>query len=357
MPDNCNRPEIPVDRDPPAAGPAAAGPASGRAPAARLPVRRFPVGRLPVGPEGLAAVLSVAWVALASVWLLMTPDDGSGTAGGFVVTALAVVLPVALIWVAASAARTARILHDELQRLQAALEQTRAAILGDRQVARLAAPAVAQKPAGTAPPARAPEAPQGTFSTTREPPRPPRPGNPQAARPAEEQPLLALGAAPDEGAPPLARADLIRALNFPDTDKDAEGFAALRRALRDRRTRQLIQASQDVLTLLSQDGIYMDDLTPDRARPEVWRRFARGERGRSVAALGGVRDRSCLARTTGRMRQDTIFRDAAHHFLRLFDRMLAAAEAEFSDEDIARLSDTRTARAFMLIGRVTGAFD
>ena len=74
----------------------------------------------------------------------------------------------------------------------------------------------------------------------------------------------------------------------------------------------LIRASQDVLTLLSQDGIYMDDLRPDRARPEVWRRFAQGERGRAIAALGGIHDRSSLVLAAGRMKKDPVFRDAAH---------------------------------------------
>jgi hypothetical protein len=112
-----------------------------------------------------------------------------------------------------------------------------------------------------------------------------------------------------------------------------------------------------MLTLLSQDGIYMDDLRPDRARPEVWRRFAQGERGRAMASLGGVRDRSSLALTSGRMREDTIFRDAAHHFLRRFDQTLIAFEPDATDAEISAFSETRTARAFMLLGRVTGTFD
>ena len=112
-----------------------------------------------------------------------------------------------------------------------------------------------------------------------------------------------------------------------------------------------------MLTLLSQDGIYMDDMRPDRARPEVWRRFAKGERGKVVASLGGIRDRSSLALSAGRMREDTIFRDTAHHFLRKFDNMLQSLEPEASDEEISDLSETRTARAFMLLGRITGAFD
>ena len=146
-------------------------------------------------------------------------------------------------------------------------------------------------------------------------------------------------------------------MNFPETAEDEVGFAALRRALKDREASQLIQAAQDVLTLLSQDGIYMDDLRPDRARPEIWRQFAGGTRGRPVAALGGVRDRSSLVLTSGRMKQDPIFRDAAHHFLRRFDKVFAEFEPRANDSEISALSDTRTARAFMLLGRVAGTFD
>jgi hypothetical protein len=155
----------------------------------------------------------------------------------------------------------------------------------------------------------------------------------------------------------LSRADFIRALNFPETAEDESGFAALRRALKDRETAQLIRAAQDVLTLLSQDGIYMDDLRPDLARPEIWRKFANGERGRAIARLGGVRDRSSLALSHGRLRQDPVFRDAAHHFLRQFDKGFSKFSQEANDSEIAELSETRTARAFMLIGRVAGTFN
>jgi hypothetical protein len=101
----------------------------------------------------------------------------------------------------------------------------------------------------------------------------------------------------------------------------------------------------------------MDDLRPDMARPEIWRRFAQGARGRAVAALGGVRDRSSLALSAGRMKQDPIFRDAAHHFLRLFDKSFVEFEAQATDSEIQSFAETRTARAFMLLGRVAGTFD
>ena len=155
----------------------------------------------------------------------------------------------------------------------------------------------------------------------------------------------------------LSIADFISAMNFPETADDTEGFAALRRALSDHRVSGLIRASQDVLTLLSQDGIYMDDLMPDRSRPDVWRKFAAGERGQVISGLGGIRDRSSLALSSSRMRQDSIFRDTSHHFLRAFDKTVSAMADHLSDQEIAALAETRTARAFMLLGRVAGIFD
>jgi len=180
---------------------------------------------------------------------------------------------------------------------------------------------------------------------------------PRPAAPEVEQPGLALGTPAEELRPPLLVSDFIRALQFPENPDDRNGFRALRLALEDRTTAKLIRSAQDVLTLLSQEGIYMDDLKPDRARPEVWRRFAAGERGRTIAALGGIRDRSSLALTASRMREDTVFRDAGHHFLRCFDKTFAAFEPNATDEELAELANSRTARAFMLFGRVTGTFD
>lgn len=314
--------------------------------------------------EVIAGGLSLLWIVLSvGFFLLLPPGDGAG--GGFdslrfVMVLVAIFMPVAMIWVAAAAARSSRVMREESRRLQAAVDGLRQTYLADRQTrgAGTAPSSVERKLAEIAQATRQTETALATFASSRDPRNAPaRPLAQSRATIADDQPALALGTPAEEIGPPLSRADLIRALNFPDTDKDEVGFKALRRALKDRQARQLVQASQDVLTLLSQDGIYMDDLRPDRAKPEIWRRFAKGERGRAVAALGGVRDRSCLALTMGRMREDTIFRDAAHHFLRLFDRMLVAFEPEASDEEVADLSETRTARAFMLLGRVTGAFD
>ncbi|SPH23382.1 hypothetical protein DEA8626_02446 [Defluviimonas aquaemixtae] len=312
----------------------------------------------------VAGVASVLWLALIGGFFLFSGDgEGSGGALSSVLVLVAIFLPIALIWIAALTLRTARAVRSETERLQSAIDAMRYAYVSQAQ-AGLNKITVEKRLDEIAASARQTENAIVTFTTSRDTghvqpsaDRKAALAAPKPADPEEEQPALALGTPAEALAQPVSIADFIRALNFPDNANDTEGFRALRRALNDRALAKLIRAAQDALTLLSQDGIYMDDLRPDRARPELWRRFAQGERGRQFGALGGVRDRSSLALTAARMRQDTIFRDTAHHFLRQFDKTFSEFEKNATDAEIVELTETRTARAFMLLGRVTGIFD
>ncbi|MEJ6395686.1 hypothetical protein V8J82_20680 [Gymnodinialimonas sp. 2305UL16-5] len=308
--------------------------------------------------EVVAILMSLAWIA-AVVFLGFgqATDDNSSWS---VLSIMAVVLPLALIWVAAMAARTARALRQEAARLQGSIDAMRAAYVEQQQRASMEMkPELAQKLDDLVAAQADTETRLATFTSLRSAdPSEMRAAVPQVEpEPGMALPQPALDLAQPMDKEPITVADFIRALNFPENEHDKEGFRTLRRALEDRQTERLIRASQDVLTLLSQDGIYMDDLRPDRARPEVWRRFAQGERGRPIAQLGGIHDRSSLVLAAGRMRKDPVFRDAVHHFLRHFDRTFMEFEKGASDEDIVYLAETRTARAFMLLGRVTGTFD
>ena len=308
--------------------------------------------------EVIAIVVSVIWLLGSGVFFLSLD---MGTQAGeplvFVMILLAVFLPVAMFWVAATAARSSRVIRQESRRLQAAIDAIRESYLSEIQKGngRTGDATISKKLDEIAAAQRKTETALATFQTTRSVDTVRREVT-EAPKPLpEDQADLPLDGA-EEITVSLPKNTLIRALNFPETAEDEEGFAALRLALRDRPTANLVQAAQDVLTLLSQDGIYMDDLRPDLSRPELWRRFAQGERGRAIAALGGIRDRSSLALTAGRMRQDPIFRDAAHHFLRRFDATLQAFEKTATDQELTSLTETRSARAFMLIGRVAGVF-
>ncbi|WP_323784227.1 hypothetical protein [Leisingera sp.] len=330
-------------------------------PAGNRPLRRLDgTSGYGLGGAELAAIgLGAVWLlAAAAVYLVAPEDAGLAHWTGLITGGLALVLPLAMLWVAASAARSARVMREESEQLQAAIDGLRQTYLAQsQQRAAVAEPAMVKRLEEIAEATRKTETALATFHTSRRnPQRPPIPAE-AAQLAAAEQGSLALGTQAEDAAPPLPAEHFIRALNFPETAEDQDGFAALRAALQDRKAAQVIQAAQDVLTLLSQDGIYMDDLRPDMARPEIWRQFAQGARGRAVAPLGGVRDRTSLALTAARMKQDPIFRDAAHHFLRRFDQMFAEFETEATDGEISALGNTRTARAFMLLGRVAGTFD
>ena len=315
--------------------------------------------------EIVAIVLSVLWMLVVGYFYL-TVEPSAGREDAPLMSLMSMVgvfLPLAVIWIGASAARTARTMRDESARLQAAIDGMRHAYVEQQQMAGMSikrsmeakidsiSKAQERDEAAIAGMARqAAPAPAAPAEVTAEP-------APQME--ITDQPPLALGT-PAEALPagdPLTMGEFIRAVNFPENEKDKEGFRTLRRALKDRAAARLINAAQDVLTLMSQEGIYMDDLTPDRARPEIWRQFAQGERGREIASLGGIRDRSSLTLCAGRMRSDPVFKDTVHHFLRQFDRTLAQAEPRMTDVELTQLGNTRTARAFMLLGRVTGTFD
>jgi hypothetical protein len=308
--------------------------------------------------ETIALVLTVVWLAGVTVFFFVM---GRGSADGIdplrtVMLLFAVFMPVALFWVAAIAVNAARVMREEATRLQTAIDAMRQTYVAQSQ-----APQVVRSTASVerkldqimaAQSRQGADSAFATFASIREEKARAAPPQPPAK---EEQPSFALVDTPEPSAE-VTISDFITAMNFPETAEDRDGFRALRRAMQDRRAAELITASQDILTLLSQEGIYMDDLTPDRARPEIWRRFAEGSRGKPIATLGGIRDRSCLALTAARMRNDPIFRDAAHHFLRKFDKVFSEFEKSATDAEIAALSETRTARAFMLLGRVTGIF-
>jgi hypothetical protein len=310
--------------------------------------------------EIAAVALSLIWLAVCGLVLFFDSDPDAGAVpGGFqrLLIAATAVLPVVMIWFAAKTLRALRAVREEGERLRLAIDAIRRADIAAAQGGAGGDTVLIRKLDKIAASTRNTETALANFAKARTEP-PPRDAPPMPApQDPPEQPALALEPAPAVPSQPPGTADLIRALNFPESAQDTEGFSALRRALRDRATAQVIQASEDVLTLLSQDGIYMDDLAPDRARPEIWRQFAQGLRGRQIAGLGGIHDRTSLALTSGRMRQDPIFRDAAHHFLRKFDHSFAAWEPELSDAEISALADTRTARAFMLLGRAAGTFD
>ena len=182
---------------------------------------------------------------------------------------------------------------------------------------------------------------------------------------ASRRPRPAPAAPPDTSLPLLPEAEdvvrpdwqtLVRGLDFPRDAGDAEGFRALEAALRHHGLAQMLQAAEDVLNLLSQEGVFVDDLSPEPPDPEAWRRFMAGRRGADVARVGAIHDPGALETARALTKSDPIFRDTALFFQRRFDAVLGEFAAGATDAAIAELADTRSARAFMLLARLSGSF-
>lgn len=197
-----------------------------------------------------------------------------------------------------------------------------------------------------------------------EAPRPAEPCRPKAAPPrprpeaeTDTEPRLPLPEEPGANPPQPNWRDLVKAFDFPRDDQDFEGFRALQAVLRYPPLAQMLQSAEDVLTLLSQEGVYMEDLTVQIGDPVHWRRFMEGERGPEVAGVGGVQDGQAMELTQSLLKSDPIFRDTALFFQRRFGRVLQDFAREASDKEIVDVANTRSGRAFMLLTRISGSLD
>lgn len=281
-------------------------------------------------PLLIGAGLSAVWLLLIVLFWFFAPDNPEGTS---LITRLAAflgaVLPFALIWMAVFLASTVQSLQNEAEELRARLR-----LQQDHSGVRPAFEGVVDRP------------------------------QPAPARPAQSKPAATKAAAPQQTtmrfeAPEtvdISPETLIRALNFPDDADDHAAIAAMRTALQDHELARAIRAAQDVVTLLAGHEITMDGIPPDNASAAVWRRFAKGERGAAIATIGSTQSELALEIVTTLLHGDEIFRDSAHHFLRHFDQTITRNASRLDDAELEALVDTRSARAFILLGRASGSF-
>lgn len=308
-----------------------------------------------LGIENMIAILAtVLWVVLCTVlfWSVESPASVLQVPLLHVVLAVVAGLPAAMIWIVAFTVRNARISRGRNERLVHAVRSMREALASQARREEPADPGIQRKIGELADGQERLEA-TLAWILDAEGMAKSKAGKPTIFRRQEPEHAMHEQA---EGKP-LTVAELIQAMNFPDTAEDAKGMAAYRRGLRDQTIGGLVRASEDILTLFSRDALYMDDLTAGRTRPETWRKYAKGGRGNEIAELGGDLDRESLELVDGRMKQDSIFRDAAEHFLRNFDKTFSEMCDHLSDKEISVLADTRTARAFRLLGKIEGLFD
>lgn len=327
--------------------------------------------RRQIAPVWIGYGLTALWLLAAALFLWFLADAPAAepmSGSGKLLLAFATVFPVILIWVAVFVAQALRSMRQETIALRDALEKLVQSVKSGPDGALAAQdPALQHQLAEIAALTRQTDHRISALAeqTLRRLAKPSGPRTEAALRdtgkkPAEDataQPALPLSGPNNAERIPISIAEFIRALDFPKTADDRDGFRIMRRAKEERRLSKLLTVAQDLLSVMSQDGIYMDDLHPDLPMARVWRRFANGERGITISALGGIRDRAALTLVKSRMKTDAEFRDKVHHFLREFDTVLRNFEQTADDDELNAMATTRSARAFMLLGRVAGTFD
>ncbi|WP_134680161.1 hypothetical protein [Paracoccus ravus] len=274
----------------------------------------------------IGALASLVWLALVALFAWLDPREASDGLTGWLVWILGAALPLGLIWFAIWSARSLALLRQEAEDLRASLREIRS---------------------GTSPAHEPRLAPRSKMASLPASASRPRPANDMRQAP------LDLGG---EAAPELTPDELFFALNFPDGPDDREAIRCLRLALADPGLARLIRAAQDVVTLLAGQGVYMDDLDIPATLPLLWQRLAEGKRGPDLAGLAVIEDRDATAKTAAMMQTDPVFRDVAHHFLRHFDRLLSRRAETDPPELLAIMSESRSGRAFLLLGQVSGLF-
>lgn len=287
-----------------------------------------------------AALAALVWCALFG--LAIYPSTGG------IVGLVGFAVPLVLIAVATVFALSVGALREETDQLRTERDILRRALRDQPPPSFDDPESVAQTPEAQTPADQPESAPAAEKLAVKAPVkrRPPAPAR-QSSLPLEPE---------GDRAPDLSLPDLIRALHFPETPEDKAGMRALQLALRDHKAQLVVRAAQDMLTLLSQDGVYMDDLEPERVGPDLWRRFAAGDRAREIAAVGGIHDPAALELCRRKLQDNTVYRDTAHHFLRRFDQTLSDLVPQLNDDGLLALTETRSARAFMLVGRAAGVF-
>ena len=149
---------------------------------------------------------------------------------------------------------------------------------------------------------------------------------------------------------------LLQALHFPKDKNDIFGFEALKLAKKNNVVFKALQASEDFLNLLAQDGIYLDDLGIEPPSIQAWINFLRPEKKGDSKKLNCLGIDVHLEKLKLRLKADTVFRDTSLMLARRFDKMLREKMETASDNQIFKLSYTRSGKAFLIVGSICDIF-
>ncbi len=143
---------------------------------------------------------------------------------------------------------------------------------------------------------------------------------------------------------------LIQALHFADDENDREHVEAVEAALNNEKAADLLQSAYSVLEYLAERGIDADKLATSFSKHEVWRDHAESGNINQIGVLGQVGSDQDVESVATLAVSDLDFKKFAFDFLALVHSFLKSFIPSTEDYEIAALGETRTIRAYVLLG-------
>lgn len=150
----------------------------------------------------------------------------------------------------------------------------------------------------------------------------------------------------------LDAATLTRAFNLPNDENDTEGYDAIEAAVKIESLSTLLQNSHQILYTLADYDLIMDDLEIDMGLISTWRKFATDSPEGMISSLGGTGTFLEIDKVTSIVAENNDFEERANSFNKQMEEFISQAIPQLTDDEIKDLAQTRTFRAFLLLGQV-----
>ncbi len=148
---------------------------------------------------------------------------------------------------------------------------------------------------------------------------------------------------------------LIRAFNLPNDENDNEGYDAIEAAIKIDSIGTLLHNSHDILYTLADYDLIMDEMEIDLGLISTWRKFAADSAEGTVSSLGGTGTFVEIDKVSSIVAEKSDFEEIANSFNSQMVEFISLAIPQLKDDEIRDLAQTRTFRAFLLLGQIVSA--
>ena len=290
----------------------------------------------------VASVLTVVWVCVFGYVNFV--DDPSDPVLPLLPETLTLIIqllvPTALIWLAAASVATSLQTDNRIWRLESDVRNIRNQLSSDRKLRDQGnQPEWFGDPVTTL---------QANAEASSQPPEQERTvedeGDPQpdADAPTEDAP-------PEQEEGIVSNSLLIRALNFAEDEKDVMGIAAVETAAGIPEVADLLNFSMRVLEIFADAGITVDHMGMQLSNPDDWRSAAVPGSGRPFTDLCQILDPGFATDVHRARREIPELADASRNLRERASALLETFVQDADDNEIIGLLNTRTYRSFILL--------